>query len=197
MVVMAASDEAELVHMVATAAAYDAGPIAFRYPRGDGVGVEMPERGEKLKIGVGRVLREGSRIALLSLGTRLAECLKAADELAARGLSTTVADARFAKPIDKALIERLAGSHEVLITVEEGSSGGFGASVLAHLSDAGLLDGDLRVRTMTLPDVFLDQDKSERLYANAGLDAKGIVAKVLSALPRLTGKTLPLGHTGD
>jgi 1-deoxy-D-xylulose-5-phosphate synthase len=196
MVVMAAADEAELVHMVATAVAYDAGPIAFRYPRGDGVGVEMPERGEKLEIGVGRVLREGSRIALLSLGTRLAECLKAADELAARGLSTTVADARFAKPIDTALIERLAASHEVLITVEEGSSGGFGASVLAHLSDVGLLDGDLRVRTMTLPDLFLDQDKSERLYANAGLDAKGIVAKVLSALPRLTG-TLPLGHTGD
>jgi 1-deoxy-D-xylulose-5-phosphate synthase len=197
MVVMAAADEAELVHMVATAAAYDAGPIAFRYPRGDGVGVEMPERGDKLEIGVGRVLREGSRIALLSLGTRLAECLKAADELAARGLSTTVADARFAKPIDTALIERLAASHEILITVEEGSSGGFGASVLAHLSDVGLLDGDLRVRTMTLPDVFLDQDKSERLYANAGLDAKGIVAKVLSALPRLTGRTLPVGHTGD
>jgi 1-deoxy-D-xylulose-5-phosphate synthase len=196
MVVMAAADEAELVHMVATAVAYDAGPIAFRYPRGDGVGVEMPERGEKLEIGVGRLLREGSRIALLSLGTRLAECLKAADELAARGLSTTVADARFAKPIDTALIERLAASHEVLITVEEGSSGGFGASVLAHLSEVGLLDGDLRVRTMTLPDLFLDQDKSERLYANAGLDAKGIVAKVLSALPRLSG-TLPLGHTGD
>jgi 1-deoxy-D-xylulose-5-phosphate synthase len=196
MVVMAAADEAELVHMVATAAAYDKGPIAFRYPRGDGVGVEMPERGEKLKIGVGRVLREGSGIALLSLGTRLAECLKAADELATRGLSTTVADARFAKPIDTALIERLAASHQVLITVEEGSSGGFGASVLAHLSDVGLLDGNLSVRTMTLPDVFLDQDKSERLYSNAGLDAKGIVAKVLSALPRLTGKT-PLGHTGD
>jgi 1-deoxy-D-xylulose-5-phosphate synthase len=196
MVVMAAADEAELVHMVATAVAYDAGPIAFRYPRGDGVGVEMPERGEKLKIGVGRVLREGSRIALLSLGTRLAECLKAADELAARGLSTTVADARFAKPIDTALIERLAASHQVLITVEEGSSGGFGSAVLAHLSDVGLLDGDLRVRTMTLPDLFLDQDKSERLYANAGLDAKGIVAKVLSALPRLTG-ILPLGHSGD
>ncbi len=170
MVVMAAADEAELVHMVATAAAYDAGPIAFRYPRGDGVGVEMPERGEKLEIGVGRVLREGSGIALLSLGTRLAECLKAADELAARGLSTTVADARFAKPIDKALIERLAASHQVLITVEEGSSGGFGASVLAHLAETGLLDGDLRVRTITLPDAFLDQDKSERLYANAGLE---------------------------
>ena len=194
MVVMAAADEAELVHMVSTAAAYDAGPIAFRYPRGDGVGVEMPERGEKLEIGVGRVLREGSGIALLSLGTRLAECLKAADELAARGLSTTVADARFAKPIDKALIERLATSHQVLITVEEGSSGGFGASVLAHLAETGLLDGDLRVRTITLPDAFLDQDKSERLYANAGLDAKGIVAKVLSALPRLT---VPLGHTGE
>ena len=130
---MAAADEAELVHMVATAAAYDDGPIAFRYPRGEGVGVEMPERGVPLAIGRGRVLREGSRIALLSLGTRLAACLKAADELAIRGLSTTVADARFVKPLDVELIERLAREHEVLITVEEGSLGGFGAFVLQHL----------------------------------------------------------------
>ena len=187
MVVMAAADEAELVHMVATCAAYDGGPIALRYPRGEGVGIEMPERGEILEIGKGRVIREGSRIALLSLGTRLAECLKAAEELGARGLSTTVADARFAKPLDTALIERLARNHEVLITVEEGSAGGFGAFVLHHLADAGLLDKGLRVRTMTLPDVFLDHDKPDKLYARAGLDAKGIVAKALAALPRLEG----------
>jgi 1-deoxy-D-xylulose-5-phosphate synthase len=186
MVVMAAADEAELVHMVATAAAYDAGPIAFRYPRGEGVGVEMPERGEALEIGKGRILREGSRVALLSLGTRLGECLKAADELAARGLSTTVADARFAKPLDRALIERLARAHEVLIVVEEGSAGGFGAFVLQHLAESGLLDHGLRVRSLTLPDVFLDQDKPERLYARAGLDAKGIVAKVLETLPPIS-----------
>ena len=185
--VMAAADEAELVHMVATAVAHDSGPIALRYPRGEGVGVEMPERGEILEIGKGRVIREGSRIALLSLGTRLAECLKAAEELGARGLSTTVADARFAKPLDTALIERLARNHEVLITVEEGSAGGFGAFVLHHLADAGLLDKGLRVRTMTLPDVFLDHDKPDKLYARAGLDAKGIVAKALAALPRLEG----------
>ena len=190
MVVMAAADEAELVHMVATAAAHDSGPIAFRYPRGDGVGVDMPERGEVLEIGKGRVLREGERVALLSLGTRLAECLKAAEDLASRGLSTTVADARFAKPIDTTLVELLARTHEVLVTVEEGSSGGFGAAVLRHLSEAGLLDQGLRVRVMTLPDVFLDQDKPERLYANAGLDAKGIVAKVLATLPRIEAEPL-------
>jgi 1-deoxy-D-xylulose-5-phosphate synthase len=183
MVIMAAADEAELVHMVATAAAHDSGPIALRYPRGEGVGIEMPERGEILEIGKGRVLREGSRVALLSLGTRLAECLKAAEELAGRGLSTTVADARFAKPLDAALIERLARDHEVLITVEEGSVGGFGAFVLHHLAESGLLDRGLRVRALTLPDVFLDQDKPEKLYARAGLDAKAIVAKVLAALP--------------
>ena len=190
MVVMAAADEAELVHMVATATAHDSGPIAFRYPRGDGVGVDMPERGEVLEIGKGRVLREGERVALLSLGTRLAECLKAAEDLASRGLSTTVADARFAKPIDTTLVELLARTHEVLVTVEEGSSGGFGAAVLRHLSEAGLLDKGLRVRVMTLPDLFLDQDKPERLYANAGLDAKGIVAKVLATLPRIEAEPL-------
>jgi len=182
MVVMAAADEAELTHMIATAVAHESGPIALRYPRGEGVGVELPERGEVLEIGKGRVLREGTRIALLSLGTRLAECLKSADELASRGLSTTVADARFAKPLDGALIERLAKTHEVLVTVEEGSIGGFGAFVLHHLSRTGLLDGGLRVRTLTLPDEFLDQDKPEKLYARAGLDAKGIIASVLSAL---------------
>ena len=182
---MAAADEAELTHMVATAAAHDSGPIALRYPRGDGVGVELPEHGEILEIGKGRVLREGSRIALLSLGTRLAECLTAAEKLAGRGLSTTVADARFAKPIDTDLVERLARDHDVLITVEEGSRGGFGAFVLEHLSEAGLLETGARVRTMTLPDVFQDQDKPERLYAQAGLDAKAIIAKALSALPKL------------
>ncbi|PSC03154.1 1-deoxy-D-xylulose-5-phosphate synthase [Alsobacter soli] len=182
MVIMAAADEAELVHMTATAVAFDEGPIAFRYPRGEGVGVDMPEVGQVLPIGKGRIVREGSRIALLSLGTRLAECLKASDDLAALGLSTTVADARFAKPLDKALVERLAREHEVLITVEEGSVGGFGSFVLHHLAEVGALDKGLRVRSLVLPDVWLDQDKPDRMYAKAGLDAKGIVAKVLEAL---------------
>ncbi|MBF9231868.1 1-deoxy-D-xylulose-5-phosphate synthase [Microvirga alba] len=183
MVVMAAADEAELVHMVATAAAYDDGPIAFRYPRGEGVGVEMPEKGVPLPIGKGRVVRAGNRIAILSLGTRLAEALKAAEELETRGLSTTVADARFAKPLDEELILRLARDHEVLITVEEGSSGGFGASVLQLLADKGALDrGTVKVRAMVLPDTFLDHDKPERMYATAGLDAAGIIAKVFEAL---------------
>jgi 1-deoxy-D-xylulose-5-phosphate synthase len=182
MVVMAAADEAELAHMVATAAAYDGGPIALRYPRGEGVGVEMPEKGDVLEIGKGRVLVEGSRIALLSLGTRLTECLKAAEELRARGLSTTVADARFAKPLDRDLLRRLAANHDVLITVEEGSVGGFGAMVLHQLAEDGLLDKGLKVRAMTLPDAFQDQDKPDKLYAAAGLDAKGVVAKALAAL---------------
>jgi len=181
MTVMAAADEAELVHMVATCAAHDDGPIALRYPRGEGVGVEMPERGVPLAIGKGRVLREGTRIAILSLGTRLAEALKAADDLAARGLSTTVADARFAKPIDRELVLGLAVRHELLITIEEGSIGGFGSHVMSLLSESGALDGGLKVRTMTLPDRFQDQDKPERLYAAAGLDAKAIVAKALAA----------------
>ena len=142
----------------------------------------MPERGEPLPIGKGRIVREGSRIAILSLGTRLGEALKAADELAARGLSTTVADARFAKPLDRELILKLAADHEVLITIEEGAVGGFGAHVLSLLSEAGALDSGLKVRTMTLPDIFLDHDKPERMYAAAGLDAKGIVAKALAAL---------------
>jgi 1-deoxy-D-xylulose-5-phosphate synthase len=182
MVVMAASDEAELTHMVATCAAYDNGPIAVRYPRGDGVGVEMPERGVPLEIGRGRIVREGSRIAILALGTRLGEAMKAAEDLAARGLSTTVADARFAKPIDADLVMRLARSHELLITIEEGAIGGFGSHVLGLLSDAGMLENGLKVRTMVLPDVFLDHDKPDKLYARAGLDAKAIVAKALDAL---------------
>ena len=182
MTVMAASDEAELVHMVATAAAHDSGPIALRYPRGEGVGVDLPKQGEVLPIGKGRVVREGSRIAILSLGTRLGEALKAAEELAARGLSTTVADARFAKPLDRELILKLAATHKLLITIEEGAAGGFGAHVLTLLSDAGALEHGLKVRTMTLPDKFQDHDKPERMYAAAGLDAKGIVAKAIAAL---------------
>jgi 1-deoxy-D-xylulose-5-phosphate synthase len=185
MTVMAAADEAELVHMVATAAAHDSGPIALRYPRGEGVGVELPEHGQPLPIGKGRIVREGSRIAILSLGARLAEALKAAEELQARGLSTTVADARFAKPLDRELILRLAARHELLITVEEGAKGGFGAHVLTLLSDEGALDNGLKVRTMTLPDVFQEHDKPERMYAAAGLDAKGIVAKALAALGKI------------
>jgi 1-deoxy-D-xylulose-5-phosphate synthase len=182
MTVMAAADEADLVHMVATAAAHDSGPIALRYPRGEGVGVDMPKQGEILPIGKGRVLREGSRIAILSLGTRLGEALKAAEDLAARGLSTTVADARFAKPLDRELILRLAATHKLLITIEEGAAGGFGAHVLTLLAEAGALESGLKVRTMTLPDKFQDHDKPERMYAAAGLDAKGIVAKAIGAL---------------
>jgi 1-deoxy-D-xylulose-5-phosphate synthase len=183
MVVMAAADEAELVHMVATAAAYDSGPIAFRYPRGEGVGIDMPEKGIPLAIGKGRIVKEGSRIAILSLGTRLSEALKAAEELEARGLSTTVADARFAKPLDEELILRLARDHEVLVTVEEGSVGGFGSYVLQLLADKGALDrGSLKVRSMVLPDIYQDQDKPERMYAKAGLDSAGIVTKVFEAL---------------
>jgi 1-deoxy-D-xylulose-5-phosphate synthase len=181
-VIMAAADEAELVHMTATCAAHDSGPIAVRYPRGDGVGVEMPERGIPLEIGKGRIMREGSRVAILSLGTRLAEALKAAEDLAARGLSTTVADARFAKPLDRNLVLRLAATHELLITIEEGSIGGFGSHVLGLLAEEGVLDRGLKVRTMVLPDVFMDHDKPDKLYARAGLDAKGIVAKALETL---------------
>jgi 1-deoxy-D-xylulose-5-phosphate synthase len=169
---------------VRTCAAYDEGPTALRYPRGDGVGVEMPERGEILPIGKGRIIREGSRIAILSLGTRLSESLKAAEELDKLGLSTTVADARFAKPLDLDLIRRLAGSHEVLITIEEGSRGGFGAMVLHALAEEGLLDGGLAVRTLTLPDAYQDHDAPARQYAEAGLDAAGIVKAVREVLAR-------------
>ncbi|WP_334174589.1 1-deoxy-D-xylulose-5-phosphate synthase [Pseudoxanthobacter sp.] len=183
MVVMAAGDEADLRHMVATAAAYDDGPIAFRYPRGEGLGVELPDFGVPLEIGRGRILREGTRVALLSFGTRLGECLKAADELEARGLSTTVADARFAKPLDTALVERLVRSHAVVVTVEEGSVGGFGSQVLHHLATHGLLDGGhARIRTLTLPDRYQEQNKPDVMYAEAGLDARGIIATVAQAL---------------
>ncbi|WP_336057733.1 1-deoxy-D-xylulose-5-phosphate synthase [Nitratireductor sp. CH_MIT9313-5] len=184
MVVMAPSDEAELKHMVATAVAHDTGPIAFRYPRGNGVGVEMPERGQKLEIGKGRIVKEGNKIAILSLGTRLADSLKAADELDAAGLSTTVADARFAKPLDEALLRQLAADHEVLVTIEEGSVGGFGSQVLHFLSNAGLLDHGLKVRSMVMPDVFMDHAKPEKMVADAGLDANGIVKTVFAALGR-------------
>jgi 1-deoxy-D-xylulose-5-phosphate synthase len=184
-VVMAAADEAELVHMVATQVAIDDRPSALRYPRGEGVGVEMPEFGVPLEIGKGRVVREGHKVALLSFGTRLAECLKAADELAHLGLSTTVADARFAKPLDTDLVLRLAREHEVLVTIEEGSIGGFGAHVMQTLAEEGALDrGGLKVRCMVLPDSFIDQDSPNAMYAKAGLDAKSIVAKVFEALGR-------------
>jgi 1-deoxy-D-xylulose-5-phosphate synthase len=186
MTVMAAADEAELVHMVATAHAHDSGPIALRYPRGEGVGVDLPERGEALAIGRGRVVRrpEGARVALLSLGTRLAEALKAADELEAAGIGVTVADARFAKPLDEALIQDLAGSHEAVVTLEEGSTGGFGAMVLHLLAQTGALDaGRVRVRTMTLPDSYQEHDTPERMYAEAGLDAPAIVKLVRDTLP--------------
>ena len=183
MVVMAAADEAELVHMVATAAAHDSGPIAFRYPRGEGVGVDMPARGVPLPIGKGRILREGHQVALVSFGTRLGEALKAAEELTAKGVSTTVADARFAKPLDEEMLLRLAASHDVLITLEEGSSGGFGAAVLTLLSEAGALDtGHVKVRAMTLPDLFQEHDKPERMYETAALDAASIVRKALDTL---------------
>lgn len=183
-VLMAAADEAELVHMVATAAAIDDRPSAFRYPRGEGVGVELPEEGVPLEIGRGRIVREGSAVAILSYGTRLAECLKAADQLGAFGLSTTVADARFAKPLDKDLVARLARNHELLLTVEEGSVGGFGSFVLQHLAQSGMLDRGLKVRPLVLPDVFIDHDKPEKMYDRAGLNAAGIVASVLAALGR-------------
>jgi 1-deoxy-D-xylulose-5-phosphate synthase len=183
-VIMAAADEAEMVHMVATQVALDDCPSALRYPRGDGVGVDMPEFGVPLEIGKGRVMREGSSVALLSLGTRLAECLKAAETLAAQGLTTTVADARFAKPLDVNLVLRLAREHQVLITIEEGAIGGFGAQVLHTLAERGALDNGLKVRCMVLPDIFIDQDNPAAMYAAAGLDHKGIVAKVFEALGR-------------
>ena len=186
-VVMAAADEADLVHMVATAAAHDTGPIALRYPRGEGVGVDMPAVGVPLEIGRGRILREGTRVAILSLGTRLAEALKAAEELDARGLPTTVADARFAKPLDEDLIMRLASEHELLITVEEGAVGGFGSHVMQLLSDRGALDAGLKVRSMVLPDIFIDHDKPERMYAQAGLDSAAIIGKVFEVLQQDAG----------
>ena len=182
MVVMAAADEAELRHMVATAAAHDEGPIAFRYPRGEGAGVEMPARGVPLEIGKGRVMREGSRVALLSFGTRLAEVLKAAEALAARGMAPTVADARFAKPLDRDLILRLARGHEALICIEEGAVGGFGSHVAQLLADEGVFDRGLKFRSMVLPDIFIDQASPEAMYRVAGMDAAQIEAKVLEVL---------------
>ena len=184
MVCMAAADEAELVHMVATAAAIDDRPSAFRYPRGEGVGVDLPEKGQVLEIGKGRIVREGTTIALLSYGTRLAEVRKAADMLMAQGLSVTVADARFAKPLDEDLTARLAKEHEVLITIEEGAVGGFGAFVLHHLAQIGALDSGLKVRTMTLPDVFQDQDSPAKMYEAAGLTARHVAALAIQALGR-------------
>jgi 1-deoxy-D-xylulose-5-phosphate synthase len=183
-VIMAAGDEADLVHMVATCVAIDDTPSAVRYPRGEGIGVELPEAGVPLDIGRGRILREGTKIALLNFGGRLAECLKAAQELAAHGLSTTVADARFAKPLDTDLVNRLVREHEVVITIEEGAIGGFGSFVLHHLAMSGQLDHGLKIRTMVLPDVFLDHDSPNAQYEIAGLTTRQIVATALSALGR-------------
>jgi 1-deoxy-D-xylulose-5-phosphate synthase len=182
LVLMAAADEAELVHMVATQVAIDDRPSALRYPRGEGLGVTMPEEGQPLEIGRGRILREGDKVALLCYGTRLGECLKAAEELAGYGLPATVADARFAKPLDTGLVLRLAREHEVVIAIEEGSVGGFGAYVMQTLADAGVFDRGLKFRAMVLPDTFIDHDSPNAMYAKAGLDAKGIVAKVFEAL---------------
>jgi 1-deoxy-D-xylulose-5-phosphate synthase len=183
-IVMAPSDEAELKHMIATAVQIDDGPSAIRYPRGEGTGVALPERGIPLEIGKGRIVREGTSIAILCLGTRLQECLKAADELATRGLSVTVADARFAKPLDTDLIDRLARHHEVLVTIEENSVGGFGSHVLQHLATSGALESGIKIRPMVLPDIFLDHDAPFAQYETAGLNASGIVATALAALGR-------------
>ena len=186
MVVMAAADEAELRHMVATAVAHDTGPIAIRYPRGDGVGVEMPEHGSILPIGKGRIVKEGSSVALLSFGTRLQEALGAAEKLAAYGLSPTVADARFLKPLDDELITRLAREHDVLITIEESGIGGFGSHVATFLAENGLLDGKLKFRPLMIPDTFTEQASQSEMYAAAGLDRTGIVKTVLETLGRVS-----------
>ena len=188
-VVMAAADEVELTRMVATAAGINDRPSAFRYPRGDGVGLEIPQNAEPLEIGKGRIVREGSALAILSLGTRLEEALKAADQLMARGYSATVADARFAKPLDEELIRQLVDDHELLITIEEGSVGGFAAHVLQFLAREGLLDGGLKVRTMTLPDVFIDHDTPAAMYDAAGLNAAQIVTTALDVLGKDSERT--------
>jgi len=182
MTLMAAADEAELAHMVATAAAFDAGPIGLRYPRGEGTGVAWQPKGQVLPIGRGRVLREGSTVAILSYGTRLAEAMRAADALAARGFSTTVADARFAKPLDTDLVRNLARNHAVMLTVEEGSIGGFGSFVMHDLAHAGLLDGTVKFRPLVLPDSYIDHDKPEKQYDQAGLTARAMVTAALGAL---------------
>jgi 1-deoxy-D-xylulose-5-phosphate synthase len=182
MVVMAAADEAELVHMVATAASINDRPSAFRYPRGEGVGVSMPERGEVLEIGKGRVIQNGKRVAILSFGTRLGEVQKAAENLAARGITPTIADARFAKPLDEALILQLVADHEALITIEEGAIGGFGSHVAQLLADQGVFDTGFRFRSMVFPDTFLDQDSPAAMYATAGMNAPQIETKVLEVL---------------
>ncbi|SNY92518.1 1-deoxy-D-xylulose-5-phosphate synthase [Cohaesibacter sp. ES.047] len=194
MVVMAASDEAELVHMVATAAAYDDGPIAFRYPRGEGVGVEMPEEGVPLEIGKGRIVREGARVAILSLGTRLAEALAAAERLDGYGLSTTVADARFAKPLDKDMILKLAGTHDMLITIEEGAVGGFASQVLNLLANEGALDRDLKIRSLTMADAYTDHGKPQDMYAGSNLDADGIIRTVFEALGKDLDEAIASGE---
>ena len=181
-VLMAAGDEAELRHMVATATAYENGPIAFRYPRGDGLGVDLPAHGTPLAIGKGRIVRKGSTIAVLSYGTRLGECLAAAEQLAAFGLNPTVADARFLKPLDEELVASLAHDHDVLLTVEEGGIGGFGSHVATFLANHGLLDGKLKFRPLMIPDRFTEQASQNDMYADAGLDRAGIVATVLSTL---------------
>jgi 1-deoxy-D-xylulose-5-phosphate synthase len=190
--VMAAADEAELMHMVATAAAHDAGPIAFRYPRGDGVGVDMPQRGQMLEIGKGRVVKEGADVALLSLGAPLAECLAAAEELEGAGISTTVADARFAKPLDTALIDQLVRHHGTVVTVEHGAQGGFGAMVLHYLANSGQLDGRVSLRTLTLPDRFIDHASPEAMYREAGLTRADICRVVREAHARRAGPVLRL-----
>ena len=181
---MAAADEVELMHMVATQARYDESPIALRYPRGEGVGLERPFVGSPLEIGKGRILKEGTSLAILSLGTRLAPALDAAEKLSAYGLTATVADARFAKPLDRDLIRRLAKEHELLITIEENAVGGFGAHVLQFLAWEGLLDGGLKVRPMVLPDKFQNHDTPEHQYSEAGLDSGAIVRTALAALGR-------------
>ena len=194
-VVMAAADEAELSRMVATAARHDKGPIAFRYPRGDGVGVDMPENPEPLEIGKGRIVKQGRRVALLSLGTRLAECVRAAEELDARGIATTVADARFAKPIDTGLVEDLVRRHKLVVTVEEAAIGGFSAQVQQHCLDAGLLDGGFaRLRSMILPDRFIEQGTPKGQHQEAGLDPDAIVRKVLASLPADEPATERVAH---
>jgi 1-deoxy-D-xylulose-5-phosphate synthase len=192
-VLMAAADEAELVHMVSTAVAIDDRPSALRYPRAEGMGVPMPAEGKPLEIGKGRIIREGTKVAVFSYGARLAECLKAADELATYGLSTTVADARFAKPLDVDMLLRLAREHEVLLTIEEGSIGGFGAHVMQTLAEHGVLDRGIKIRSMVLPDIFIDQDSPNAMYAKASLDAKSIVGRAFQALGQnVRGETVKL-----